>query len=182
MIVPIFGRQRRDQEPQAPTTAELRQARADEWAERFVGPATAADYRRTFLRYSPLAWNLVESTQGDLLRLLIERVPAEIGVPAIFSLTAAFEHQAKAADAARAALATIVNELSPAHARTLLVSLADAWQNAERTAYERRGTAIGADFNHTLRRLASTTAEERGAVSMIATLLNHTMDDEDEHS
>src|SRR5687768_11041686 len=105
--------------------------RAEQWAAHFDAPSATIDYRRAFLRYSPLGWDIVESTQRELLRLLVGRVPAELGVPAIFSLSAIFSGHVKAEDATRAIIGTIVNELSPAHARTLLVSLSDAWQNAQ---------------------------------------------------
>ena len=73
-----------------------------------------ADYRRAFLRYSPLFWDVVRSDQRELLRLLVDRVPADIGVPAIFGLSVTFIGHPKSDEAARATLAMIVNELMPA--------------------------------------------------------------------
>lgn len=150
-----------------PTTAELRARRALEWERAFLGASREDDYRRAFLRYSPLFWDIVQSTQCELLRLLVGRAPAEIGVPAIFGLTVLFGHHGKPDDAARATLAMIVNELEPAHARTLLISLADAWHNAERRAYDERGRVVADEFSRSLRRLRTTAAEEGGAISAI---------------
>src|SRR5690606_10132508 len=70
-------------------------------------------------------------------------------------------------DAARATLAIIVNDLSPAHARTLLVTLSDAWHNAQRCPYDERPAAILAEVQPALRRLQTTSAEETGAISAI---------------
>ncbi len=163
----IFRRADNHEGSQPPTTAELRARREAEWARHFRGPAGEEEYRRTFLRYSPLLWDIVQETQRDLLRLLVGRVPAEIGVPVIFSLTVALSHHPKADDAARATLATIVNDLTPAHARTVLVALADAWHNAEQRPYDERGPAIAAEVADTLRRLETTSADETGAISAI---------------
>lgn len=167
--MPIFRRRpRHDHGAEPPTTAELRAEREADWARVFAGAADEGDYRRTFLRYSPLLWDIVQSTQGDLLRLLVGRVPAEMGVAAIFAVTVLFAHHGKPDDAARATLATIVHDLAPAHARTLLVALADAWHNAERRAYEERSAVVAAEFGTALRRLQATGAEETGAISAIA--------------
>jgi hypothetical protein len=169
--LPILGRRQRERERPA-TTAELREARARDWATCFTGPAEERDYRRAFLRYSPLGWDLIVSTQGNLLRLLLGRVPAELGVPAIFGITALFGRHPKADDAALATLGTIVNELDPRHARTLLVSVADGWANAERQPYEERGAIVSKEFSRAVIRLGSTSAEASGAISTIAALLD----------
>lgn len=165
----IFRRRRRQRpdEDAPPTTAELRAQREAQWAAAFPGPSAADDYRRTFLRFSPLYWELVQSTQRELLALLIDRVPAELGVPAIFALTALYANHRKPDDAARATLAIITGEIPPAHARTLLVALADAWHNAERQPYDARTTVVTAEFTQALRRLESTSAESSGAISAI---------------
>lgn len=165
--MPIFRRAPRQETGAAPTTAELRAQREAEWATYFRGPSSEADYRQAFLRYSPLYWDIVESTQRGMLRLLVDRVPAEIGVAAIFGLTVLFGKHGKPEDATRATLAILLNDLTPAHAWTLMVALADAWHNAERQPYERRGAAVAEEFGAALRRLASTDAEETGAISAI---------------
>jgi hypothetical protein len=171
--LPILGRRQRERERErAPTTAELREARARDWATCFSGPSEERVYRRAFLRYSPLGWHLIVSSQGDLLRLLLGRVPAELGVPAIFGITALFGRHPKADDAALATLGTIVNELDPRHARTLLVSLADGWANAGHRPYEERGAIVSKEFSRAVVRLGSTSAEESGAISTIAALLD----------
>jgi hypothetical protein len=172
--VPIFGRRERSQAEPAtaePTTAEIREARDRDWAERFPGPSQLDDYRKAFLRYSPLFWDIVQSTQRDLLRLLVGRVPAELGVPAIFGLTVVFGAHPKADDATRASLAMIVNELAPAQARTLLVSLADGWQNAEHCPYDQRGPLVAREFRRALERLRTTSAESSGAITSLIDLL-----------
>ncbi|HEU5422967.1 MAG TPA: hypothetical protein VFU72_05460, partial [Nitrolancea sp.] len=166
-----FGRDRRYINGSAPTTADMREERERAWAERFPGPSSLEDYRRGFLRYSPLFWDIVQSSQHDLLRLLTGRVPAELGVPAIFGLTVLFGRHPKADAATRAALGMIVNELQPGQARTLLVSLADAWQNAERRPYDQRGPQVADEFERALRRLALSQAEDDGVISTLNTLV-----------
>lgn len=178
--MPIFRRSRHHRNGALPpSTAEIRAEREQQWRTYFQGASGEEDYRRAFLRYSPLFWDIVQSTQRDLLRVLVGRVPAEMGVAAIFSLSVLYARHGKPDDAARATLATIVNDLSPAHARTLLVTLADAWHNAERRSYEERGQTVAEEFRRSLRRLESTAAEETGAISAIEEQVRLAWDDHD---
>ena len=170
--MPIFGRSRQERPTQEPTTAELRDERARQWALCFAGPSAEADYRRAFLRYSPVFWDIVQSAQHDLLRLLVDRVPAEIGVPAIFGLSVIFVTHPKAEEATRATLAMIVNELMPVHARTLLIALADAWQNAANSPYYQRGEQVSQELAQTLQRLEVTAANANGVISSIRVLVD----------
>lgn len=170
--MPIFGRSRQERPTQEPTTAELRDERARQWALCFAGPSAEADYRRAFLRYSPVFWDIVQSAQHDLLRLLVDRVPSEIGVPAIFGLSVIFADHPKAEEATRATLAMIVNELMPVHARTLLIVLADAWENAAKSPYDLRGDRISQELTQTLQRLEVTAANANGVISSIAVLID----------
>ena len=166
--MPIFRRSREQHNgADAPTTAELRARRDDEWTRLFPGSSDEEDYRRAFLRFSPLYWDIVQSTQQDLLRVLVSRVPAELGVPAIFGLSVLYSRHGRPDDAARATLAMIVNELPAAHARSLIVALADAWQNAERRPYEARGREVADEFRRALRRLEGTAADAMGTVVAI---------------
>jgi len=174
--VPIFGRSREEQPTQEPTTAELRDERARQWALCFVGPSAEADYRRAFLRYSPVFWDIVRSAQHDLLRLLVDRVPAEIGVPSVFGLSVIFVSHPKAEEATRATLAMIVNELAPVHARTLLIALADAWENAARSPYYQRGEQVSRELLQTLQRLETTSANDNGVISSIRVLVDRGVD------
>ncbi len=177
--MPIFGRPRQEKPSPHPTTAELRDERARQWTEYFSGPSSEADYRRAFLRYSPLFWDIVRSDQRELLRLLVDRVPADVGVPSIFGLSVAFIGHAKSDEAARATLAMIVNELTPQHARTLLVCLADAWQNVSNAPYYQRGELVAAELMRTIQRLEMTPANANGVISSIRDLVER-CDDEEE--
>jgi hypothetical protein len=176
--VPFFGRPRQDKPAPLPTTAELRDERARQWTTYFTGPSAEADYRRAFLRYSPLFWDIVRSDQRELLHLLVGRVPADLGVPAIFGLSVAFVGHPKSDEAVRATLAMIVNELMPQHARTLLVCLADGWDNASNAPYYQRGEIVAREFMHAVRRLEATQADEHGVISSIRVLLER-CDEED---
>lgn len=177
--MPIFGRPRQEKPTRLPTTAELRDERSRQWSTYFTGAATEADYRRAFLRYSPLFWDIVRSDQRELLRLLVDRVPADIGVPAIFGLSVTFIGHPKADEATRATLAMIVNELSPQHARTLLVSLADAWDNATNAPYHQRAEIVTREFMRTIERLEVTPANEAGVITSVRELVE-CCGDEDE--
>jgi len=170
--VPIFGRSRPERPTPEPTTAELRDERARQWARCFAGPSAEADYRRAFLRYSPVFWEIIQSAQNDLLRLLVDRVPADIGVPSVFGLSVVFVSHLKAEEATRATLGMIVNELMPVHARTLLVALADAWENSIKSPYYERGARVGREFSQTLQRLEATAANDNGVISSIRVLVD----------
>ncbi len=73
----------------------------------------------------------------------------------------------------------IVNELTPQHARTLLVCLADAWQNASNAPYYQRGEFVAAELMRTIQRLEMTPANANGVISSIRALVER-CDDEDD--
>lgn len=165
--MPLLRRSSEQPEEPRPTTAMLRAERAREWETCFPGDASEEAYRAVFLRYSPLPWPVVQAAQGDLLRLLIKRVPAELGVSALLAVTALTAAHPKPEAAAKAALATILNDLRPMHARTVLAALADAWSNAERAAYDRRGQLIAEELARSARRLTTAGADDQGALSTL---------------
>lgn len=165
--MPLLHRSSDQRDDSRPTTAMLRAARSREWAACFPGEASEEAYRTTLLRYSPLPWPVVQAAQGDLLRLLIGRVPADLGVPTLLAITALTHGHPKPDAAAKAALATILNDLRPAHARTILAGLADAWNNAERAAYDRRGALVAQELARTARRLVTAGADADGAISTL---------------
>lgn len=165
--VPLRRRASTDREDHGPTTAMLRAERAREWAACFPGDASEDAYRVRFARHSPLPWGVVHSAQGDLLRLLIGRVPADLGVPALLAVTTLTARHPKPEEAARAALATVLHDLRPAHARTVLATLADAWNNAERAGYDERTRMVAAELLRVTRRLATASAEAEGALTTL---------------
>lgn len=167
--MPFFRRQRRPtEEIPEPTTASIREQRANEWAGYFEGPSSQEDYRRAFLRQSPLPWEIVQATQQDLLRLLVGQVPAALGVPAVFGLTVLFSDHPKPDEAAFAILATIINDLTPAVAHTMLTALADAWQDAQQQPYDERGAQMAKQVTRAIRRLCSAYSEGNEALRYIA--------------
>ncbi len=178
--MPIFGRPRQEKSAPLPTTAELRDSRARQWTASFSGPSEEADYRRAFLRYSPLFWDVVRSDQRELLRLLVGRVPADVGVPAIFGLSVTFIGHPKSDEAARATLAMVVNELTPQHARTLLVCLADAWHNVSNAPYYQRGEIVAQEFLRAIGRLEVTPANDQGVITSIRLLVERCDEAEEE--
>ncbi len=177
--MPIFGRPRQEKSAELPTTAELRDERARQWTTYFSGPSEETDYRRAFLRYSPLFWDVVRLDQRELLRLLVGRVPADIGVPAIFGLSVTFIGHPKSDEAARATLAMLVNELTPQHARTLLVCLADAWHNVSNAPYHQRGEIVAQEFLRAIARLEATPANEQGVITSIRLLVERCEEEEE---
>ena len=92
-------------------------------------------------------------------------------MPVILALNVLFTNRPKGDDAARATLAMIVNDLEPAHARTLLVGLADSWQNSLRRPYDRRRGTLIREFDQVLSRLAPTPAGDTGVVPLIRELI-----------
>ncbi len=165
----FFRRQRRATEENAePTTASIREQRAVEWSGCFEGPSNPEDYRQAFLRQSPLPWEIVQATQRDLLRLLVGRVPADLGVPAVFGLTVLFSEHPKPDEAAFAILATIVNDLPPATAHALMTTLADTWRAAQQWPYDERRQRIADQVTRTLHHLEATSGEGSETLRYIA--------------
>ncbi len=166
--MPFFRRSRRTRdEEREPTTADIREQHAKAWDSTFDGPTHPEEYRRAFLLHSPLPWEILQSTQQDLLRLLIGRVPAELGVPAIFGLTVLFSHHPKPDEAAYVVLATVNNELAPVHARDILTTLGEAWRDAQQRPYEGRGAAVASRLRQMLDQLVPASDEERGAIDYL---------------
>jgi hypothetical protein len=166
-MMPFFRRSRRTQEEvHEPTTAEIREQRAKEWDHTFDGLADLAEYRKAFLVHSPLPWDILQSTQQDLLRLLVGRVPADLGVPAIFGLTVLFSHHPKPDDAAFAILSTTINELPPAHVKAVLTALSEAWHEAQQLPYEQRGAAVVGRLQQALERLVPA-SEHSGTIEYL---------------
>ena len=158
----------------APTADTAQSSRAyspgREWPAVFAGDASRAAYQRAFRAWTPAGWELVSGGQADLLRVLIDRVPAELGVGVVFGLAVLFGGHPKGDDAGRALLATLAGELEPARAHTLLVTLSDAWHSAEREAFDRRATAIQTELVRATRRLmvVELPERERDALRFIA--------------
>jgi hypothetical protein len=135
---------------------------------------SATAYRSAFQLYAPVAWDIVERAQGDLLRLLIGKIPAELGVPAILGANVLFDDHPKAEQASYALLATTLQELDPRRGRTLLATLVDGWRSASRAPLERRPAIIKEDLQRTIRRLEVTelAATERQALGFLRDLLD----------
>lgn len=143
-----------DSDEHAPDAA-ARSSRAQDWAEAFPGDASRAAYQSAFQAHTPLSWDLVQSSQSDLLRMLVNRVPADIGVPVVLGLSVLFGSHPKAEQASAALLGTIVRDLEPRRARTMLVSLATAWQSSESASFDGRAALIQAEMARSLRRLST---------------------------
>ena len=101
--------------------------------------------------------------------MLVNRVPADIGVPVVLGLSVLFGSHTKADQASASLLGTVVRELEPRRARTLLVSLATAWQMSERAPFDDRAALVQTEMLRTLRRLstADLTTEERDATRFL---------------
>jgi len=160
------------------TTAELRAERMQEWARWFTGEASVTAYRTALAKHTSLTWEALWDAQSDLLRLLVDRVPAELGAPALLAITTLSARHAKPDEAGRALLATLVNELAPGHAYTVFAALADAWANAATAPYAEREQRIRAVLCRVFRQLAAAGADREGALQTLAVQLAL---DEDDH-
>jgi hypothetical protein len=142
---------------------------ADVWSETFPGDSSRAAYQSAFQAHTPLSWDLVQSSQGDLLRMLVNRVPADTGVPVVLGLAVLFGSHPKADQASASLLGTIVREMEPRRARTMLVSLATSWQSSESASFDGRAPLIQEEMLRSLRRLstADLTPAERDAVRFL---------------
>lgn len=149
------------------------------WDDVFTGDASRGAYQRALRQHTAVAWDVVETGHDDLLRLLIGRVPAELGVAIILGLSVLFTAHPKGDDAGRALLATILSDLDPQRARTLLVALEDAWHNVERQPFDRRADGLRESLLQGLRRLQATELPEaqREALGFISGLIGPSQPD-----
>lgn len=123
----------------------------DVWVPR--DDASPATYRAAFLTHTTADWELIEQAQGDLLALLVDRVPATIGAEVILGLAVLFRDHVEGAETSRALLATAMDGLRPGYAWTLLVAVADAFVTAEGRQFDDRPATIRAELARALRRL-----------------------------
>ena len=165
----FWQRQQRKQAGDFPDDVLAEPTRDDLWAEAFPGDASHGAYQAAFRAHTPLSWELVQSTQSDLLRMLMNRVPADIGAPVVLGLSVLFGSHPKAEQASAALLGTITREMEPRRARTMLVSLATAWQSSERASFDGRAELIQTEMLRALRRLstADLTDPERDATRFL---------------
>jgi hypothetical protein len=168
--VKFWQRKQSDQdEPRHRDDEQPASSRADTWAAVFTGDASRQAYRSTFQAHTPLSWDLVQSSQGDLLRMLVNRVPADTGVPVVLGLSVLFGSHPKADQASVSLLGTIVREMEPKRARTMLVSLSTAWLSSESASFDGRAPLIQEEMLRSLRRLstADLTPAERDATRFL---------------
>lgn len=105
----------------------------------------------------------------DVAALLVDRVPAMLGVPALLAISVLVSHSPKAREASRTLLLAITEELAPAHARTVLESLALAWHASQPIlAPELRRASLRGELLQTIRRLE---ASDVPGVDVIAAIL-----------
>ena len=139
--------------PRPPTE---RHQRAAEWARWFTGDSSIAAYRRELAQLTGLGADLAWELVSDLAPLLLERVPAKLGAQVLLATVTLAAAQPKPREAGWALLATVTEELTPAHARTVLETLALGWQASSTalTSTQRR-QAIERELRHVIRRLAA---------------------------
>ena len=150
-----FWQRRHENQEQDTEQPPVEPARAETWAALFPGDSSLRAYQARFQAHTPLSWELVESGQGNLLRMLVNRVPADIGAPVVLGLSVLYSAHSKADQASESLLATMTREVEPRRARTMLVCLATAWQAAEGTSFDGRAAMIQSEMLRTLRRLST---------------------------
>lgn len=128
-----------------------------------------AAYQRAFRAHTPAAWEMVESGQADLLNLLVDRLPADLGVGVIFGVSVLFGGRADGDQAGFRLVTTMLDDLAPARSHLLVVTLADAWRSAEYRSIDDRAPTIRAVLRQAIRRLLTTTlsTDERQALESI---------------
>lgn len=124
-----------------------------DWVKLFPDDRSREAYRRSLLAFTPLTWEIIEASQADLLRLLLGRVSADIGARVILGLALLFRNHPKAEQASQALLGTIMNEIAPMRARTLLIAIADAWSTTQRHPPHRGPDLMHAALKQAVRRL-----------------------------
>lgn len=144
------------------------------WRDMFPGDASREAYQLAMRPLTPLSWDVIEESDGDLLRLLIGRVPAELGGMVIFGLAVLFSGHPKAEQASVSMLATIVNEVEPGRARTLLIALSDGWRTASSSQIDQRSHIVRAELATALRRLRAVAMPdaERNSLDFLQSVLD----------
>jgi hypothetical protein len=168
--VRFWQRRQKDKVDKDPPSGDAAlESPADAWKTVFSGDASQGAYQSGFQAHTPLSWDLVQSSQSDLLRMLVNRVPADIGVPVILGLSVLFGDHPKADQASQSLLAMMVREMEPRRSRTMLVSLATAWQSSESASFDGRSRLIQSEMIRALRRLstADLTPAERDAARFL---------------
>jgi hypothetical protein len=145
----FWQRRPENQEPDA-EQPPVEPTRAEAWAALFPGDGSLRAYQSQFRAHTPLSWELVESGQSNLLRMLVNRVPADIGAPVVLGLSVLYSAHSKADQASESLLATMTREVEPRRARTML-----AWQAAEGTSFDGRAGMIQSEMLRTVRRLST---------------------------
>ncbi|WP_448576254.1 hypothetical protein [Thermomicrobium sp.] len=155
--------------PRSPTE---RTQRAAEWARWFTGDRSITAYRRELAQLTGLGADLAWELVSDLAPLLVERVPAQLGAQALLATVTLVAAQPKPREAGWALLATVTEELTPAHARTVLETLALGWQASSTalTSTQRR-QAIERELRCVIRRLAAGGGAGLDALSAVVAVL-----------
>lgn len=144
-----------------------------EWAALFPGDSSRTAYQRAMRNLTPLDWSVLESSQGDLLDLLVDRVSAETGSAVILGLALLFRDNPEADRLSREFLRLIMSRVAPRRARTILVTLAAAWKSARREPIHRGPELLGVEMSRVLRRILLADVEqlERAALRQLQELL-----------
>ncbi len=155
-----------------PLPPDQRLRRAAEWEQWFAGDRSTDAYRREVSEQTGLPPHLAWELVADVADLLVTRVPAVLGVPALLAVTTLTRHSPKAAEASRALFSVILEELEPAHARTLFESLALSWQGSQ-TRFDQasRQRIVRTELEAVLRRLQASGASGIDALEAILAVL-----------
>lgn len=144
-----------------------------DWNALFPGDASREAYQNQFRERAPVAWEIVEAGQNDLLRLLVGKISADIGVGVILGLSILFGAHPKSEQASHTFLATLMSDVEPRRLRTVLVTLTAAWQSASSKPLDEREPLIHTEMQRVLRRLSTAPIPdtERGAIVFLQGIL-----------
>lgn len=163
-----------------PRSPAERTQRAAEWTRWFTGDCSIAAYRRELTQLTGLGADLAWELVSDLAPVLVEHVPAKLGAQVLLATVTLVAAQPKPLEAGWALLATVTEELTPAHARTVLETLALAWQASSTalTSTQRR-QAIERELRRVIRRLAAGGGAGLDALSAVVAVLDTSERDDD---
>lgn len=144
-----------------------------DWDQIFPDDSSREAYQQAMRRLTPLDWTVLESSQGDLLDLLIGRVSADTGSAAILALAMMFRDRDRADERSLELLQLIMMRIAPRRAKTILVSLALAWRSAVKQPLDRGPRLLEDELRRTVRRLllAEIDQPERAALLQIRRLV-----------
>lgn len=123
------------------------------WNTVYSGDSSLEAYQEQFQQLAPVSWDVIETTQGDLLAMLVNRVEAATGAPIILALGRLSRAHPGGDSLPNDMLATIMEHFTPRRAKTLFASLVAGWRTSTGHAIDQAPEIIAGELARAIRRL-----------------------------